>query len=187
MQSIPAAVEGFVLGHGPAGQSSQAVTSGGELEGFASAQSGSPDDQSRPPSATQLPATPLLDERTLQRLNGLQASAPHLYVAEAPSSGIRPPSTSSSGIQAEVRRQVREFMIVRDEENRELRARLELLAVENNNLRQEVSQQMYSREPGPRPVSSGRFGFDWIVRGFGNLLGEFLLQSQRPLRNGHCI
>ena len=171
VQAIPAVVEGLVLGHGPTGSVNQSVAMQ-EAEGFASAQSGSPDDSRRPPSATQLPATPLLDERTLERLNGLQASAPHLYVPEAPSSGIRPPSTSSSDIQAEVRKQVREFLAMRDEENRDLRAKLELLMMENNTLRQEISQQMYSRDQqGSRTGNSGRFGLEWIGKGFGSLLG----------------
>ena len=173
VQSIPAAVEGFVLGHGSSGPSPQNPAI--DVEGFASAQSGSPDDSRRPPSATQLPATPLLDDQTLQRLNGMQAMAPHLYGPEAPSSGVRPPSTSSSDIQAEVRRQMREFMAMRDEENKELRTRVDLLMSENRTLRQEISSQLYSQDLGPRPgatASSGRFSrLEWIGRGFGNLLG----------------
>ena len=170
VQSIPAAVEGFMMGPGASAPTAR-EGHGVEPEGFASAQSGSPEGtrSSRAPQRTE--GTPLLDEETLQRLNGLQASAPHLYAPEAPSSGIRPPSTTSSDIQAEVRRQLREFMMIRDEENRELRTRVELLMTENRSLRQEVSSQMYSRDQNARSLSSGRFaGLEWIGRGFGNLM-----------------
>ena len=114
VQSIPTAVESLVMGHGPPGPPTQDVGSGG-TGGFASAQSGSPEGQRQlPPVASSHPG-PLLDELTLQRLNGLQASAPHLYPPEDPPSGAKPPSTSSSDIQAEVRRQVREYMLQRDD------------------------------------------------------------------------
>ena len=169
VQAIPAAVEGLMMGQGSVVATDEEHQP--EMEGFTSAQSGSPDGRRTTPHATHTAGTPLLDETTLQRLNGLQASAPHLYVPEAPSSGIRPPSTTSSDIQAEVRRQVREFMVLRDEENRELRMRVDLLMTENRNLRQEVSSHMYSRSQGARPESSGRFsGLEWIGRGFGNLM-----------------
>ena len=178
VQSIPAAVEGFMMGQGSSGQT---VQDGQRIEpeGFVSAQSGSPDGPRGFRGIPSTEGTPLLDEETLQRLNGLQASAPHLYAPEAPSSGIRPPSTSSSDIQAEVRRQLREFMMIRDEENRELRTRVELLMNENRTLRQEVSSQMYSREQNPRSLSSGRFtGLEWIGRGFGNLMSG--VSSPKP-------
>ena len=179
VQSIPAAVEGLVLRHG---QSDGSGHDGppAEAEGFASAQSGSPEGLRRSQSGIRAAGTPLLDEDTLQRLNGLQASAPHLYVPEAPSSGVRPPSTTSSDIQAEVRKQVREFMLIRDEENRELRTRVELLMTENRILRHEISNQMYTRDPNARTVSSGRFaGLEWIGRGFGNLMSG--VSSPKPI------
>ena len=169
VQAIPAAVEGL-LGNTSAGPTTQDVHSG-STGGFVSANSGSPERVSQGLPAAPAPSTPLLDERTLQRLNGLQTAAPHLYAPEAPSSGVKPPSTTSSDIQAEVRRQVQEFMIQRDEENRELRTRVELLMSENRTLRQEISDQVYSREQPPRPVEPGRFSrLEWLGRGFGNLV-----------------
>ena len=77
---------------------------------------------------------------------------------------MKPPSTTSSDIQAEVKRQVREFMLQRDEEARELRTRVELLMSENRTLRQEISTQVYSRESGSRFAGVRkvlRFGLDW--------------------------
>ena len=178
VQAIPAAVEGLVLGHPTPGPWIQEAPSGG-TGGFVSAQSGSPEGIARPPPEAPQPTTPLLDEHTLQRLNGLQASAPLLYPPEAPSSGVKPPSTTSSDIQAEVRRQVREFMVLRDEENRELRTRVDMLMSENRTLRQEISSQLYSGDPTARPVGPGRFsGLEWIGRGFGNLMSG--ISSPKP-------
>ena len=178
VQAIPAAVEGLVLGH-PTPVPSMPEVPSGSTGGFVSAQSGSPEGVTRPPPEAPYPTTPLLDEHTLQRLNGLQASAPHLYPPEAPSSGVKPPSTTSSDIQAEVRRQVREFMVLRDEENRELRTRVDLLMSENRTLRQEISSQLYSSDPSTRPVGPGRFsGLEWIGRGFGNLMSG--ISSPKP-------
>ena len=170
VQSIPAAVEGLVLGHSAPTPPTQDIQSG-STGGFAPAQSGSPERMSGAAPVVPAPTTPLLDEHTLQRLNGMQVSAPHLYIPEAPSSGVRPPSTTSSDIQAEVRRQVREYLVQRDEENRELRMRVELLMSENRTLRQEVSSQVYSGNATARPGGSGRCsGLEWIGRGFGNLM-----------------
>ena len=179
VQAIPAAVEGLVLGHPVSDPSTQAGNAG-STGGFVSAQSGSPDGATRPPPEVPQASTPLLDEHTLRRLNGMQTAAPHLYQPEAPSSGVKPPSTTSSDIQAEVRRQVREFMVQRDEENRELRTRVDLLMSENRTLRQEMSSQMYNTEPASRPVGPGRFsGLEWIGRGVGNLLSG--VSSPKPI------
>ena len=165
VQSFPAAVEGFVMGQGGAGSANH------EVEGYASAQSGSPDGVARPPSERQVPNTPLLDEHTLQRLNVLQSTAPHLYQQEPPASTVKPPSTSSSDLQAEVRRQVQEFMAVRDDENRLLRGRVELLMSENQVLRQEIHSQMYSNAQVPRTGTQGGLA-GWINRGIGTLIGS---------------
>ena len=164
VQALPAAVEGLVMGQSGTGVATQ------ELEGYASAQSGSPDGLGRPPSERQVPSTPLLDEHTLQRLNVLHSTAPHLYQPEPPASTVKPPSTSSSDLQAEVRRQVHEFMAVRDEETRRLKSRVELLMSENQVLRQEIQSQMYSTGSVPRTGSQGGFA-GWINRGIGTLIG----------------
>ena len=175
VQALPAAVEGFVMG--PSGSGSTVP----EVEGYASAQSGSPDRQGGPPSERQVPSTPLLDEHTLQRLNVLHSTAPHLYQPEPPASTIKPPSTSSSDLQAEVRRQVQEFMAVRDEETRALRGRVEMLLSENQVLRQEVQSQMYSAGSVSRTgVPSGLA--NWFNRGIGSLIGGSSPKPPSPQR-----
>ena len=68
VQAIPAAVEGFVMGHGVSGPSVPESRSG-DTGGFISAQSGSPDRPGPLLGAAPGPAAPLLDEHTLQRLN----------------------------------------------------------------------------------------------------------------------
>ena len=63
--------------------------------------------------------------------------------------------------------------------NAALRNRLDLLASENQVLRQEVSAQMYSREVGVRSEGQGGFtGLGWFSRGFGNLMGVSI--SSKP-------
>ena len=75
VQGLPAAVEGLVMGQ--TGQAvSTRVTRSSEVEGYVSAQSGSPDGpQTTPPGPS---SGPLLDERTLRRLNEMPEAAPHL-------------------------------------------------------------------------------------------------------------
>eukprot|EP00439_Symbiodinium_sp_Y106_P029796 s3022_g3.t1 len=167
VQAIPAAVEGLVMGHPYPPRAP--VT--GEADGYASAQSGSPDTRRPPPPVTPSPTTPLLDERALQTLSGHQVAAPHLYAPEAPMSGGKPPSATSSDIQAEVRRQLQEVMLARDEENAALRSRLDVLISENQVLRQEIAGQMYSSEAVGRSESHGAFNsLGWIGRGIGNFM-----------------
>ena len=164
VQALPAAVEGFVLGQSNTGSVAP------DAEGYASAHSSSPDGMRRPPSEGQVPQTPLLDESTLQRLNILHSTAPHLYQSEPPPSAARPPSTPSSDLQAEVRRQVQEFMMVRDEETRMLKGRVEALMTENHVLRQEVQAQLYSGGSSFRTGNQGGFT-GWFNRGIGSLIG----------------
>ena len=179
IQSIPAAVEGLVMGHQP----STHRVPGTDADGYVSAQSGSPDQRRPPPPAAQVPGTPLLDERTLRTLTGHQAAAPHLYAPEAPASGGKPPSATSSDIQAEVRRQLQEIMILRDEENAALRSRVELLASENQVLRQEIAGHVYSSEAIVRSEGQGGFpGFGWFGRGIGNLMSG--VTSPKPTSPG---
>ena len=73
VQAIPAAVEGLVLGH-PQGTTGGLRTA--EVDGYVSAQSGSPD-RRPPPPMEGTSSTPLLDEQTLRTLSGHQVSAPH--------------------------------------------------------------------------------------------------------------
>ncbi|CAE7775417.1 RE1 [Symbiodinium sp. CCMP2592] len=173
VQAIPHAVEGLVKRHG-ASNPATANRAQSEAEGYISAQSGSPDRIQPPPQRGSGPATPLLDEDTLRRLNGMQTAAPYLYPPEPPSSGMKPPSTTSSDIQMEVRRQLQEFMAMRDEECKALRTQLELLASENQALqrdRAELSAQVYGRELGFRAENQRFFpSLGWFGRGFGSLM-----------------
>ena len=176
VQSLPAAVEGLmrppVLGAGSQG------TRTAEAEGYASAQSISPDGAQGPSSQSasvsqSASASRLLDERTLRRLNEMPQAAPHLYPPDPPSSGPRLPSTTSSDIQNEVRRQLQEFMLQRDEETRALRTQVEMLVSENQMLQRDRAE-LLSREVGTRSENQGFFpGFGWIGRGFGNLMSGF--------------
>ena len=104
----------------------------GDLEGYQSAQSFSPGDGRQPPSETQIPQTPLFDATTWRRLRELPGEAPHLYMySGVPMSAGGPPSTHSSDIQLEVRRQLSEMMMKHDVESERLRRQVELLATEN--------------------------------------------------------
>ena len=168
VQALPAAVEGLMMGpttHGLAGREAR----GSGVEGFISAQSGSPEGRPGPPNPS-VPTSSLLDERTLRRLNEMPNAAPHLYQPEPPSSGLKPPSTTSSDIQNEVRRQLQEFMQMRDEETRALKAQVEVLMSENQMLQRDRAELM-GRELGARSENQGMFpGFGWIGRGLGSLM-----------------
>eukprot|EP00439_Symbiodinium_sp_Y106_P030699 s3493_g3.t1 len=152
VQSIPAAVEGLVSGQGFQAKASVALPLM-ENEGYASAQSNTPDGERRSREAPAQGSTSP-DERAFRRLNEMSSEAPLLYPPDPPSGGMRPPSTTSSDIQNEVRRQLQEMMAARDEETKNLRLQVEILASENQQLqrdRAELSAQMYSREYGVRP------------------------------------
>ena len=149
-----------------------------EVDGYVSAQSGSPD-RRPPPPIEGTSGTPLLDEQTLRTLSGHQVSAPHLYTPEVAASSGKPPSATSSDIQAEVRRQLHEVMLLRDEENAALRSRVELLASENQALRQEIAGQLYSSETALRSEGQGGFpGLSWFGRGIGSLMSG--VSSPKP-------
>ena len=172
VQSIPAAVEGLVSGQGFQAKASVAPPLM-ENEGYASAQSNTPDEERRPREAPAQGSTSP-DERAFRRLNEMSSEAPLLYPPDPPSGGMRPPSTTSSDIQNEVRRQLQELMAARDEETKNLRLQVEILASENQQLqrdRAELSAQMYSREYGVRSESQSLFpGFGWLGRGCGSLI-----------------
>ncbi|CAE7274423.1 GIP [Symbiodinium sp. CCMP2592] len=114
VQSLPAAVEGLVMGQGSQATTRQTARST-DVEGYASAQSGSPEYVRRQTADAPPPATPLLDERTLRRLNEMPGAAPHLYQPEQPTSGLKPPSTTSSDIQNEVELLVSENQMLQRE------------------------------------------------------------------------
>ncbi|CAE7730700.1 GIP [Symbiodinium sp. CCMP2592] len=132
IQSIPTVVEQVIPGAAP----KQPSPSNQDAVEYASVRSTTSWEQ-RPPSATQLPPTPLLTEAMVQRMREMERAAPLLYPSGGATSGRmpNPPSTSSSDIQAEVRRQLSELMALRDEEGRRLRAQVEALAMENSELR----------------------------------------------------
>ena len=108
----------------------------------------------------------------------MQAQAPHLYQGEGtrvclePSghSAERASSTHSSDIQAEVRRQLAEFMAMHEDENVRLQRQVEMLMYENRELRSRVE-----RTPQRSPLSgldaSGLPGLGWFGRGIGSILG----------------
>ena len=175
VQAIPAAVEGLVLGQ-PASTSGHQGARSSEIEGYVSAQSGSPERPLQSSARSPAPGTPLLDERTLRRLNEHPEAAPHLYQPGLPTSGLKPPSTTSSDIQNEVRRQLQELMAARDEETRSLRLQVEARLSENQMLqrdRAELSAQMYGRDYSERPGAQGFLqGLGWLGRGFGSIMSS---------------
>ncbi|CAE7618859.1 GIP [Symbiodinium sp. CCMP2456] len=131
VQTLPAAVEGLVsrtssnrglLGTPGLRDSVEyaSVTSTAETGPQSrAAVTGQPGQQPRA-AVTGQPEAPLFDDHTLERLRRMQEGAPLLYQGGLPTSPSppRPPSTSSSDVQAEVRRQLMELMAVRDEESR---------------------------------------------------------------------
>ena len=127
----------------------------------------------QPPSASALPETPLFSEATLVRMRQMETSAPLLYSrSEHPTGG--PPSTSSSDIQNEVRRQLAALLAERDEEGRRLRSQVEALAYENSELRKRVYDDVHRRQVdtdvGTASPTFPRFG--WLSRGIGSLIGS---------------
>ena len=154
---------------------------GSERDGYLSAQSVSPENPGRPPSEGQLPQTPLFDTVTYGRLRDLHNEAPHLFSqANAIPSAGGPPSTHSSDIQAEVRRQLSELMVRHDVESERMRKQIELLASENRELRSRMSSEMRGIPSGPES-SNGIPGLGWLGRGIGSILGQAKGTSSRPL------
>ncbi|CAE7253257.1 unnamed protein product [Symbiodinium microadriaticum] len=70
------------------------------------------------PAESQVPGTPLFDLHTMERLQQLHAAAPQLLGSSPVVLPPRPPSTTSSDIQAEVRRQLTDVVAVHEEESR---------------------------------------------------------------------
>ena len=154
---------------------------------YASVRSSTSQDH-RPPSASGVPETPLFNPNTLRRMKELEQAAPLLYPPESASAG-RPPSVSSSEIQEEVRKQLADYMAVRDEEGRRLRAQVEALATENSELRTRMQDPVQNRsEISNVGVFESTFpSFGWLGRGLGSLMGSgraMDLRSQRDQPGG---
>ena len=144
----------------------------GDLEGYQSAQSFSPGDVRQPPSETQIPQTPLFDSSTWRRLRELPSEAPHLYLHPGvPLSAGGPPSTHSSDIQMEVRRQLSEMMLRHDVESERLRRQVELLATENRELRDRVNSSGAKGASSGSENTGGIPGLGWLGRGIRSILG----------------
>ena len=75
---------------------------------------------------------------------------------------VMPPSssTSSTYLQAEVRRQLLEMMATQDSESRQLRSQVQVLIVENQHLRARIGHQDAQQKGYPQPVNPGR----WVCR-----------------------
>ncbi|CAE7699215.1 TY5A, partial [Symbiodinium sp. CCMP2456] len=119
VQTLPAAVEGLVSrtssNRGIPG--TPGLRDSVEYASVTSAAETGPQPRA---AVTRQPEAPLFDDHALERLRRMQEGAPLLYQGGLPASPSppRPPSTSSSDVQAEVRRQLMELMAVRDEESR---------------------------------------------------------------------
>ena len=175
VQTLPAAVENL-MATSTSGRLAPEPTSLHDSVEYDSVRSFVGRAQESPPSATQVPATPLLDTATLTRMRQLQASAPLIYPEASPvPPAPRPESIASSDLQAEVRKQLMELMASRDEESRRLRAQVEALSLENQSLRlrieADVQPGMQSSKPGvSNPTGFG--GLSWLGRGLGTLMGQ---------------
>ena len=169
VSSIPGVVEDAVT-RPLAPTMRSAGTSQQEMDGYLSAQSWSPGDQRRPPSEGQVPATPLFDQRTMNRLNEMPTQAPLLYATEGMQNSTgRASSTHSSDIQAEVRRQLSEFMALHEDESLRLRRQVEELYREN----QELKFRASNAKSSPFGLEgTGLPGLGWFGRGLGSILGS---------------
>ena len=118
---------------------------------------------------------PLFDFQAIEQLQRLHASAPQLLGASPLMGNPRPPSTSSSDIQAEVRRQLGEMVAGYEEEARRLRSQVEALVAENYELRvQSQTESVQGRSLNPRQWIGNQSGFPsfgWLGRGLGSLIG----------------
>ena len=140
-----------------------------------------------PPAQSHSGEAPLLDAPTLLRLQQMAQRAPLLYPTDSleyagQPAGMSdqvpmaprtppPPSTTSSELQAEVRRQLSELMAARDEESRRLRAQVEALSMENHSLRiQAELEAQHSMQPSRQAF--GFPGLGWFGRGLGSLMGH---------------
>ena len=149
------------------------------------------DQQPRIPSESQVPGTPLFDLHTMERLQHLHAAAPQLLGSSPLECRPRPPSTTSSDIQAEVRRQLSDVVAVYEEESRRLRSQVESLVAENYELRvQNQQESVQDRFGGPRQWLGNQGGFPsfgWLGRGLGSIIGGATPPPSRTLDLGQEV
>ena len=129
----------------------------------------------------------LFDQQALDRMQRMQDQAPLLYPVDSPVP-MQPSSTTSSDLQAEVRRQLSDMMRLRDEESRRLRAQVEALSFENQSLRLRMEAGVQEEMHGSRPEGFGSFGFPsfgWLGRGLGSLIGPPRPPRGLGLASGH--
>ena len=151
-----------------------------EVDGYLSANSVSPGDPRPPSTEPCIPPTPLFDQRTWDRLSGTQADAPHLYRQDgAQASAGRASSTPSSDIQAEVRRQLSEYMAMHEEESSRLRRQVEALAYENRELRIRA-ERAHVKESSHGFEGPGFSGLGWLGRGLGSFLSGSKASPSQP-------
>ena len=127
-------------------------------------------------SEPMVPGMSLLGPETVRRLQQMQVSAPHLYGLQGDPTPPRPPSTSSSDIQMEVRRQLGDLRALHEEESRRLRAQVEALVAENYELRMTIPDNEQGGRANSRSwlVNQGGFpGLGWLGRGLGSILGNY--------------
>ena len=174
VQTLPAAVENLVARSG-SGRGISANPGLSDSVEYASVRS-STDRPPPPPMEVPPPGAPLFEPRALERMQRLHESAPLFFPGEPTMtySPPRPPSTSSSDVQAEVRRQLLEMMAARDEESRRLRAQVEALSMENRSLRlqAEATVQSETRPSRQQVPKLGLPGLGWLGRGLGTLMGQ---------------
>ena len=174
VQTLPAAVEEFVnrSGSGRSPAPSAGLRESVEYASVRTSAQGS--GTGRPQQGIDGPREALFDPQALERLQRMQEQAPLLYPSDSPVPP-RPASTSSSDLQAEVRRQLSDMMRLRDEESRRLRAQVEALSFENQSLRLRIESGVQEGVRGSRPEGFGSMGFPsfgWLGRGLGSLIGQ---------------
>ena len=173
-QALPTAAEEVTGGRVSNPGSTGAVRAGDSVEYASVASSVARRESVLQPHVEQVPETPLLDSNTMRRLQQLHSSAPQLYGHSPETIPPRPPSTTSSDIQMEVRRQLNEVMNLHEEESRRLRAQVEALVAENYELRMNSLNDVQGRQATSRPwlVTQGGFpGLGWLGRGLGSIIG----------------
>ena len=186
-QAIPSTLEGLVNRPSPPQSAAPSAGAHDSVE-YASVRTsvpGSGVNQTIPSGGTAQGA--LFDQQALDRMQRMQDQAPLLYPVDSPVL-MQPSSTTSSDLQAEVRRQLSDMMRLRDEESRRLRAQVEALSFENQSLRLRMEAGVQEEMHGSRPEGFGSFGFPsfgWLGRGLGSLIGPPRPPRGLGLASGH--
>ena len=174
LQTLPATVE-ETTGSRPSNPGSTGAVRAGDSVEYASVTSSVTRRETAPqPPTGGVSESPLLDGSTLRRLQQLHDTAPQLFGQPQEGRPLNPPSTTSSDIQMEVRRQLSEIMSVHEEESRRLRAQVEALVAENYDLRMSGLNDVQGRQSTSRQwlaTPSGFPGFGWLGRGLGSIVG----------------